>query len=144
MQGLQCMEEAAGILHGATTSKPEACAKHLHYPSHGFWLAVIWSLCKQPCNVALTGLPLECFRVVQQAYVEAGRGITYACEPSVPIIATDAGSASSLAALRQILSNEAAAFIAASTIFSALWFLLPAANTCVCLKVGYQQHSLMH
>jgi hypothetical protein len=44
--------------------------------------------------------------------------------------ATDAGSASSSPALKRLLPNEAAALIATSTIFSALAFLLPAANTC--------------
>jgi hypothetical protein len=79
-----------------------------------------------------------------QAYVDAGRVITYACKPSVPITVTDAGSASSSAAFKRILSYEAAALIAASTIFSALSFLLPAANTFVCVKANFQQHALVH
>jgi hypothetical protein len=84
---------------------------------------------------------------VQQAYVDAGRGITYACEPSVLITATDssdAGSASSSAAFKRLLFNEAAAVIAAGTIFSALSFLLPAANTFGCVKASFQQHALLH
>jgi hypothetical protein len=81
---------------------------------------------------------------VQQAYVDAGRVITYACKPSVPITDTDAGSASSSAAFKRLLSNEAAALIAASTIFSALSFLLPAANTFACVKATFQQHALVH
>jgi hypothetical protein len=81
---------------------------------------------------------------VQQAYVDAGWVITYACKPSVPITATDVGSASSSAAFKRLLSNEAAALIAASTIFSALSFLLPAAITFACVKATLQQHALVH
>jgi hypothetical protein len=81
---------------------------------------------------------------VQQAYVDAGRVITYACKPSVPITATDAGSASSSAAFKRLLPNEAAALIATSTIFSALSFLLPAANTFVCVNANFQQHAFVH
>jgi hypothetical protein len=100
---------------------------------------VLRAFCRVPTRRSRTHVPrhrIRCPRLrvqapvgghVQQAYVDAGLVIAYACEPSIPITATDFGSARSSAATKRLLSNDKAALIAASTIFSAFLLRLPAA-----------------